>query len=61
MVDSAWLQKEDAELAKLPTAKVNRVSVFGGLNYVSEDYFTFCQRIEFVLRSHCRGSRRTVK
>jgi len=37
MVNSAWLQKEDAGLAKLPTAKVTPVSVFGGLNYVSED------------------------
>lgn len=32
----------------MPTTKVERVELFGGLQFVLQDYFTFIQQLEFV-------------
>ena len=46
------LKREMAlENANLPTAKVEMVERFGGLQYVNEDFFSFVERLEYVFRN----------
>lgn len=34
----------------IPTAKVERVELFGGLNYANGDLYSFVERLEFVFK-----------
>ena len=49
LVTNASFTKELAIVDNnLPTAKVDRVEKFGGLNYATGDFFIFVQRLEYV-------------
>jgi len=47
---SSFSRKTALENRNLPTAKVERVENFGGLNYVNKDFFSFVERLYFVFR-----------
>ena len=52
LVSKASYSREKAvEHSDLPTAKVERVELFGGLAYANEDFFNFVERLEFIFRS----------
>ena len=45
---SSCTREEAVGTTTLPTAKVEKVELFGGLHFANEDFFTFVERLEYV-------------
>ena len=50
MANASSTRELALEDSSLPTAKIERVERFGGLNYAGADFFSFVKRLEYVFR-----------
>ena len=50
VLKSTLIKADATSNPNIPSAKVEMVEQFGGLNYVSEDFFIFTERLEFIFR-----------
>ena len=48
VVKSSSTREVAVGVTSLPTAKVEKVELFGGLHFANEDFFSFVERLEYV-------------